>query len=123
MEKDAWLRIHQEIRFWGLLAWGLALPGLCLLGIAITESFTRTIPADPGREARALFFTLSGLGFYGGGLAAYARRKGLPAAWGLMGLSCLLGWLVIRFLPKRCRGCERACGGGTFDCPGCGAPL
>ena len=123
MDKEEWLRIHREIQFWGLLAWGLAFPGICLLVAGISEVSVVVTPSLRDHQLVGQILILLGLGFYGGGLSAYARRKGLHPAWGLMGLSCLIGLFVIRFLPKRCRGCERACPGRTFDCPGCGAPI
>ena len=116
MDKDGWLRIHKEVRFWGMLAWVFSLPGLVFLGIG-------TLGLDVGPNLVSLIYVLMGLFLYCAGLAAYALCKGLHPAWGLMGLSCLLGFLILRFMPPRCRGCERACAGGSFNCPGCGAPL
>jgi hypothetical protein len=106
VDRDEWLRIHKQLQFWGILGWGLTVTGaLAMLGVL------------------AVLLTMSGLASFVGGLAAYARHKGLPAAWGLTGLGCILGLIILRFLPKRCRGCERRCAGGAFDCPGCGAPI
>ena len=116
MDRDEWLRLHKEGRFWGHLAWVLALPGLLFLGIG-------TLGLDVGPNLVSLIYVSTGLFLYCAGLAAYARGKGLHPAWGLMGLSCLLGFVLLRFMPRRCRGCERACAGSAFDCPGCGAPL
>ena len=116
MDRDEWLRIHKDLQFWGILGWGLTMLGaLALVGGAFASR--------SGTEALAAALTLSGLVSYVAGLTAYARHKGLPAVWGLMGLGCLLGLFIIHCLPKRCRGCERRCAGRAFDCPGCGAPI
>jgi hypothetical protein len=118
-----WARVRGEIRFWGFLGWGMIWLGLLLLLCAITNFFSRTTPPDPDQPMWAVIYTLASLGFHVTGLAAYARHKGLPAVWGLLGLSGPVGPLILRFLPKRCRNCGRACPGGPEDCPGCGAPI
>lgn len=113
MEKDEWLRIHKELQFWGHAAMTLTFVGIA--------AFFTAIGARP-RELAGTLGVLS-LILFCAGLAAWAKRKGQSPVWGLMGLSCLVGVLVLRFLPKRCRGCGEARPGGSFDCSGCGAPL
>lgn len=113
---DVWVRLHKDIAFWGMLAWVFSLPGLLFL-------FTGVAGLDSGANFVSAVYMLMGLFLYCAGMAAYAVHKGLPPAWGLMGLSCVIGLLILRFMPKRCRNCERACSSAGFDCPGCGAPL
>jgi hypothetical protein len=122
---EDWVRLHKDLQFWGLLAWGLVLPGLCLLaGGMIEAAAARAMsPIDPWRVRLAASALFLGLALYCAGLGAYARHKGWHPAWGLLGLSCLLGLIVLRAMPKRCRQCERSNSGGSFDCPGCGAPV
>ncbi|HEX7899817.1 MAG TPA: hypothetical protein VF950_18755 [Planctomycetota bacterium] len=123
MDTDKGPRIRKNIQFWGELGFVLGIPGVGVLFFGLVSSMVTTDPFDHGAKAQAFMAVFAGLVLYCGALAAYARHKGRSFAWGLMGLSCVLGLIVLRFLPKRCRGCERACRGGTFDCPGCGAPI
>lgn len=120
-----WVAIHKDLQFWGLLGWGLALPGLCLIAGGLIESGSARAmsPVDPWRVRLAALALFLGLAMYCAGLGAYARHKGWSSAWGWLGLSCLLGLGVLRALPKRCRHCGRSCRSGSFDCPGCGAPI
>jgi hypothetical protein len=116
-------RLIRERQNAGLLGWALGVPGLLLLGFGLLDAFIVIIPSWPRGELGTLLMVLSGLGLFCGALACYARCKGRSRAWGLLGLGCLPGLIVILFLPPLCGWCGRAETGRRFNCGICGGPL
>lgn len=100
------------------IAWVLgtmALGALAVVAGLHWASWKRPSLHTPGLAAMMLVFSSS--------MVQYARSKGQPALWGLLGLGLVFGWAILYFLPNRC-GCCGAVGPRRAEsCPVCSAPL
>jgi hypothetical protein len=121
---DTWTRIHGELRRWDFLGLGLISVGLLLQGLSVLRLLVAVAPGRrAGPDPTSALLVFGGLSLYVAGLVAYARHKGRHPAWGALGLGCVFGLVVLRFLPRRCRGCGRLSPAARFECPACRAPL
>lgn len=108
----AWLRA----RYYG--GWGLGLiGGLVWLGALVL------VDVPPVRDPAVFAYAGAGLVLHTAGVALYARSKGLSWGWAAMSLGCFFGWLVLAWLPKRCRYCGTSPAGRGLDCRCCGGPI
>jgi hypothetical protein len=113
------LAIKKEISRLNLLSFAFAVPGLVLLGAA------GAVSGENVEENRGtvLILRLAGAVLFMIGMTAYARMRGRSGRWGLLGFLSCLGFLVLYFLPKRCRHCRSNASFRARECRNCGAPV
>jgi hypothetical protein len=90
----------QRTRY-NLLSFALGIPGLLLYFGCGALSRAARASGDETLAMIALFGILLAIALYGGGLAFSAMYKGQHPAWGLLGLTCIIGLIIIALLPDR----------------------
>jgi hypothetical protein len=112
-------RLDRSRQFWGQMGWTLALAAAAF--VTLMPVWLLLLPGSFAHtwEAVLLFGAVLSCGIVG----SWARSRGRSAVWGLLGLSCFPGLLVVAFLPRRCGWCGRTGARKTTSCASCGGPL
>ena len=112
-------RLDLRRQFWGQMGWTLVLAGVALL--TLLPLWVLLVPLGLYGDLQWLLVFPAGLSC--AVVGCWAKARGRSAAWGLLGLSCLPGILVVAFLPRCCGWCGRPGGRKPGTCADCGGPL